>query len=302
LRRHPLFKAYVALVAVCFVWGTTYLGIRMALESFPPLLLVSLRFLVSGGVLLVAARLVGAHLPRGRDLLISSFTGFLNLGIGNACLTFSELWIPSGWAALIISMSPLWMVTIESLMPGGERMHRPGLLGLLVGLAGVGLLLSSDITGARFGGALVKGFLVLQLGTAAWSFGSIYQRRQATPVHPVVTGAVQQLAAGLAFLLPALLVPEQPVRWSFRGAAALVYLMVFGSIIGYSAYVYALSHLRVAVVSIYPYVNPVVAVALGWLFYREPFGMREGAAMAVIFAGVLLVKRSTPGARPAPSD
>lgn len=274
----------------------------MALESFPPLLLVSVRFLVSGGVLLVAARLAGADLPRGRGLLISAFTGFLNLGVGNACLTFSELWIPSGWAALLISMSPFWMVTIEALMPGGERMHRPGFLGLLVGLAGVGLLLSSDITGNRFGGALVQGFLVLQVGNAAWGFGSIYQRRQATPVHPVVTGAVQQLAAGLAFLLPALLVPEHPVRWSFRGAAALVYLIVFGSIVGYSAYIYALSHLRVAVVSIYPYVNPVVAVALGWLFYREPFGVREAGAMAIIFAGVLLVKRATPGARPAPSD
>jgi drug/metabolite transporter (DMT)-like permease len=302
LRRHPLFKAYVALVAVCFFWGTTYLGIRMALESFPPLLLVSVRFLVSGGVLLVAARLVRARLPRGRDLLVSAFTGFLVLGVGNACLTFSELWIPSGWAALIISTSPFWMVTIEALMPGGERLHRWGAMGLLVGLAGIGLLLSPDVTGARFGGALVKGFLVLQLGTTAWCFGSIYQRRRITRVHPVVTGAIQQLAAGLAFSFPALLVPEHPVRWSFRGVAAIVYLIVFGSIVGYSAYIYALSHLRVAVVSIYPYVNPVVAVALGWLFYREPFGKREAAAMAIIFAGVVLVKRSTPGARPAPSD
>ncbi len=297
MHRHPLFKAYLALAAICFVWGTTYLGIRMALESFPPLLLVGLRFTISGSIMLVAARLVRAQLPRGRDLAISAVTGFLILGIGNACLTFAELWIPSGLAALIISVSPFWMVGIEALMPGGERLHRTSALGLLVGLAGAGLLLSSDVTGTSFGGGLLRGFLLLQLGCASWSFGSIYQRRQSTPAHPIVTGAVQQLAAGLAFLPAALLVPEHPVRWSLRGAAALVYLIVFGSIVGYSAYVYALAHLRVAVVSIYPYVNPVVAVFLGWLFYREPFGVREAAAMGVIFAGVLLVKRSTPGAR-----
>jgi len=302
LRRHPLFKAYLALVAICFFWGTTYLGIRMALESFPPLLLVSLRFTVSGSIMLAAAWLARARLPRGRDLAISAFTGFLILGVGNACLTVAELWIPSGLAALIISVSPFWMVGIEALLPGGERLHRSSMLGMLVGLAGAALLVSSDVTGASFGGGLLRGFLLLQLGNAAWSFGSIYQRRQSTPAHPIVTGAVQQLAAGLAFLPAALLAPSHPVRWSFRGAAALVYLIIFGSIVGYSAYVYALAHLRVAVVSIYPYVNPVVAVFLGWLFYREPFGPREAAAMAIIFAGVLLVKRSTPGARPEAPD
>jgi len=297
LRSHPLFKAYLALVAICFIWGTTYLGIRMALESFPPMVLVSGRFIASGGILLAAAWVARARLPRGRDLAISAFTGFLILGIGNACLTVAELWIPSGLAALIISVSPFWMVGIEALMPGGERLHRLGVAGLLVGMAGAGLLVSADISGASFGGNLVRGFLLLQLGCASWSFGSIYQRRQATPAHPIVTGAVQQLAAGLAFLPAALLAPAHPVRWSFRGVAALIYLIIFGSIVGYSAYVYALAHLRVAVVSIYPYVNPVVAVFLGWLFYREPFGWREAAAMAIIFAGVLLVKRSAPGGR-----
>ena len=297
MRGHPLFKAYLALAAICFIWGTTYLGIRMALESFPPMVLVTVRFTISGAIMLAAARLARAHLPQGRDLAISAFTGFLILGIGNACLTVAELWIPSGLAAVIIGTSPFWLVGIEALMPGGEHLHKLGVAGLLLGLAGAGLLVSPDLSGASFGGGLVRGFLLLQFGCASWSFGSIYQRRQATPAHPIVTGAVQQLAAGLAFLPAALWVPAHPVQWSFRGVAALVYLIIFGSIVGYSAYVYALAHLRVAVVSIYPYVNPVVAVFLGWLFYREPFGMREAAAMAIIFAGVLLVKRSAPGGR-----
>ena len=294
LPEHPLFKAYLALVAVCFFWGTTYLGIRMALESFPPLLLVSLRFVLSGAILLGPAKLAGAHLPRGRDLIVSALTGLLILGVGNACLTYAGLWIPSGLAALIISVSPFWMVGIEALMPGGERLHAPGIAGMLVGSAGAALLVSSDLSRQSLGGGVLKGFLVLQLGCAGWSFGSIYQRRQITPAHPVVTGAIQQLAAGLAFLPAALLVREHPVVWSFRGVAAILYLVVFGSIVGYSAYIYALSHLPVAVVSIYSYINPVVAVFLGWLFYREPFGLREALAMAIIFAGVAVVKTFSP--------
>ena len=290
----PLFKAYLALVAVCFFWGTTYLGIRMALESFPPLLLVSLRFLVSGAALLGAAHLSGAHVPRGRELLRPTLTGVLVLGVGNACLTFAELWIPSGLAALIITVSPFWMVGIEALMPGGERLHAPSVVGMVVGLIGAALLVSGEISGYSFGGAVVKGFVVLQFGCASWSFGSIYQRRQITPAHPIVTGAIQQLAAGLVFLPPALLLPQPAVNWSFRGLAAILYLMVFGSIVGYSAYIYALSHLSVAVVSIYSYINPVVAIILGWLFYREPFGVREALAMAIIFAGVTLVKAFSP--------
>ena len=127
---------------------------------------------------------------------------------------------------------------------------------------------------------------------AGWAFGSIYQRRQVTGAHPIVIGAVQQLAAGLSFLPLAVGLPRasgalEPARRD----GAILYLVVFGSIVGYSAYIFALDRLPVAIVSIYPYVNSVVAVTLGWLFYREPFGMREAAAMAIIFAGVALVKR-----------
>jgi drug/metabolite transporter (DMT)-like permease len=288
LHRQPSFRAYAALGAVCFFWGTTYLGIRMALESFPPLALIAFRFASSGAILLAAAFLGGAHLPKGRELWVSLFTGLATCGIGTGSLVFAELWIPSGLAALIIAFSPFWMVGIEALVPGGERLRRPTVLGLLVGSA---LLVSSGVSRETVGGATVVGFLLLQVGSVSWAFGSIYQRRQPTLAHPIVTGAIQQLTAGLAFLLPALLIPPHPIMPSFRGVAALCYLVVFGSIVGYSAFVYAMSHLRVAVVSIYSYVNPVVAVFLGWLFYREPFGLREAIAMVIIFLGVALVKR-----------
>jgi drug/metabolite transporter (DMT)-like permease len=288
LRSHPLFAAYAALVAVCFFWGTTYLAIRMALESFPPLLLVAARFLLSGALMLAGAALTRARLPRGRELWQTAWNGVLILGVGNGCLTFAELWIPSGLAALIVTTSPFWMVGLDALLPPREPLRAPVAAGILVGALGALLLAAPGAAG--WDPALLRGILVLQVGCFSWSLGSIRQRRIRGVAHPVVHGAVQQLAAGLAFALPAALIPEPPVRWTAKGAGAILYLAVFGSIVGYSAYIYALDRLPVSLVSVYTYVNPVVAVVLGHLFYGEPFGLREAVAMGVIFAGVALVK------------
>src|SRR5438105_2338444 len=136
LRTHAHFLAYLALAAVCFFWGTTYLGIRMALESFPPFTLVCVRYLFSGSILLIAALVSRAHLPSGRELLFTALFGVTILGIGNGCLAFAELWIPSGLAAMFITTSPFWMVGMEALLPGGERLHGPRVLGMLVGFTG----------------------------------------------------------------------------------------------------------------------------------------------------------------------
>lgn len=288
---HPLFKPYLALAAVCFFWGTTYLGIRMSLESFPPLILVAARFLISGSILLLFALARGLYIPRGRELASNFLSGFLLLGVGNSCLVFAELLIPSGIASLITTISPFWLVGVETLLPGGESLHAPTIGGMVVGLMGASLLFTNDLTSHAIDRKMLDGFLLLQLGMAAWSFGSIFQRRQSGKAHSVVAGGVQQLAAGLILLPVAVLIREQPIHWSASGVAALLYLVCFGSIVGYSSYAYALDRLPVAIVSIYSYVNAVVAVALGWLFYREPFGLKEAAAMAVIFAAVAVVKR-----------
>ena len=275
---------------MCFFWGTTYLGIRMALESFPPALLVAARFIVSGSLLLLIAKARNAHLPRGKELLTAALTGVLILGIGNGCLAFAELLIPSGLASLFITLSPFWLVGLEALLPEGERLHAPTIFGMLVGFAGVALLVAPELGNHSVDRPMLIGFLILQTGTIAWSLGSLYQRRQQAATHPIVIGAVQQLAAGLAFVPVTFLLRQYSVTWNSRGVAALLYLVVFGSIVGYSSYAYALDKLPVAIVSIYPYFNAIVAVSLGWLFYREPFGMREAIAMLVIFAGVTLVK------------
>jgi drug/metabolite transporter (DMT)-like permease len=263
----------------------------MSLESFPPMLLVCVRYVLSGSIMLLFARARGIYLPRGRDLVTAGFSGFLTLTIGNGALVFAETMVPSGLAGLIITISPFWMVGFEALLPGGERLHAPTIAGMAVGLLGAALLFTNGSGGQAIDRGLLNGFLILQIGMAGWSFGSIYQRRNSGKAHPVIAGAVQQLAAGVILIPFVLLLPEAPVQWSARGVTALLYLVFFGSIVGYSAYVYALDRLPVAIVSMYPYVNAVVAVALGWLFYREPFGAREMLAMAVIFAGVAVVKR-----------
>ncbi len=266
----------------------------MALESFPPMVLVSTRFILSGGVMLFACLIANVQLPRGRELRATTLNGVLILGIGNTCLTVAELWIPSGLAALIITTSPLWMVGIDAAMPGGDRLRPAAMAGILIGGGGAVLLMAPRAAGAELGSRLWGAFILLQLANFAWSFGSIRQRRMPALAHPIVSGAIQQLAAGLACLPFALLTGGQPITWQPRATFALLYLSVFGSIVGYSAYVYAMDKLPVALVSLYTYVNPVVALLLGWLFYRETFGWLEASGMAVIFLGVAIVKRYSP--------
>ncbi len=301
MRSNPHFKAYLALISVCFFWGTTYLGIRIALESIPPLALVAIRFILSGAILLIAARANGAAMPTGRNLRNACISGVLILGIGNGALVFAEVRIPSGLAGLFITISPFWMVGLEALLPGGVRLHWPTVFGMLIGLCGAALLVAPDILGSSIDKNILLGFLILQIGMSSWALGSIFQKRQESRAHPIVTGAVHQLAAGLAALPLALLIPEHAIVWNWRGVGAVGYLVVFGSIVGYSSYAFALDRLPVAVVSVYPYINSIVAVTLGWLFYREPFGWTGAVAMSVIFVGVGVVKRQSLSSTLAPS-
>jgi drug/metabolite transporter (DMT)-like permease len=284
--------AYVALACVCFFWGTTYAGIRMALESFSPTTLVCLRYLISGGVMLIAARFTGAHLPRGRELWLTAGWGIVTLGLGNGCLAFAEEWVPSGLAALFVTTSPFWLVGAEALAPRGEPLHWPTVRAMVIGVAGVAFLVGPAALHFDANPKVLGAFMLLQLGCAGWALGSIAQRKTASRAHPFVAGAVQQLATGLVYAIPAL-IRREPIHWSPRGIGAIIYLMIFGSIIGYSAYIYAMDRLTVAVASIYTYVNPTVAVLLGWVIFHEAFGIREAIAMAIIFLGVAMVKRAS---------
>jgi len=298
LRDHPHFTAYLALICVCVFWGTTYLGIRIALDSFSPALLVCLRNLISGAITLTVAAMIGAHLPRGRDLWTTAGYGLMVIGVGNGTLAVVEQWIPTGLSSLFVTTAPFWFVGIDALLPGGEKLHAPTIRGLLLGFAGVFLLVAPAAWTAlaqhtfASGGAVVLGFLLLQFSGASWALGSLLQRNRRSRAHPFVIGGVQQLSTGLALLLPSVF-QLRSAHWTARGMGAIVYLAIFGGIVGYSCYALVIDRLPLAIASIYTYINPVVAVFLGWWFYRERFGLREAAAMAVIFAGVAVVRRAT---------
>lgn len=280
-------------MCVYFFWGTTYLGIRVAIETTPPVLLVAIRFTISGALLLIGARINGQYIPGLRDpeFWWTSLYGLGMLAIGNTGLSIAEQWIPAGLASLFVTTSPFWMVGVDALVPGGEHFRPRILWGMLIGLSGVVILLLPGAGTASISPGVIPALLVLQLGNVGWSVGSIFQRRLPSKAHPIVSGAIQQITTGLLFWIPALLLQKEPYQVTWRGSLAILYLATFGSIIGYSAYLYALDKLPVALVSTYTYVNPIVACVLGWLLLNEPFGVREVIAMVVIFAGVAMVRR-----------
>jgi drug/metabolite transporter (DMT)-like permease len=259
--------------------------------------LVAVRYTISGVLMLVASRWKRQHIPGVRDpeFWRTALCGFGTLAIGNTCLTVAEQWIPAGLAALFVTTSPFWMVGIDALIPGGERFHKPLLWGMLIGLVGVLLLLlpTSEVAeaGAPTTASLITAFLVLQLGNVGWSVGAIFQKRMPSKAHPIVSGAVQQLTTGMLFWIPALwTIRQTEIDVTWRAGLAILYLATFGSIIGYSAFLYAMDKLPIALVSTYTYVNPIVACVLGWLILGERFGMREVIAMAITFVGVAVVR------------
>jgi drug/metabolite transporter (DMT)-like permease len=275
---------------VCFFWGTTYLGIRIAVETIPPLYMISVRYIISGAILLAAAALSGARLPKSRELLYTAVCGIICIGIGNGFLAIVEQWTPSGLAALFYTTSPFWMVGIDALLPAGRRPRGLTVLGLVIGICGVAYLVLPGARAQGLTGRTMAAFLLLQVSGIGWALGALLQKRVHTQSAPLVNGAVQQLAAGLAVGVPAFFLEPVPHAVSIRSELAVAYLVVFGSIVGFSSFIYSMARLPVAIVSIYTFVNPLVAVFLGWALLNEHVGYREFIAMAIIFGGIAVVR------------
>jgi drug/metabolite transporter (DMT)-like permease len=286
--------AYGAWAAVCFFWGTTYLAIRIGLESFQPMLFAGLRFMVAGSVLFfVMGRQRNARMPMGREWFDLSVIGLMLLGVGNGAVVWAEQWVPSGMAALLVATSPFWAAALERLQKDGERVGVRGLLGMAVGFGGLALLMGPQMFGAEMNGKYLLGVIAIQVGCFFWQAGSVYAKRRPTGVSPLMASAVQMLWAGVALTLVGTVAGEWGrMHFSARSAGALAYLVVFGSIVAYSAYMYAIRKLPLSLVSTYSYINPLVALVLGWLVLSERLGWREGAAALVILLGVAMVKTS----------
>lgn len=291
--KHEKAVAYGAFAIVCVVWGTTYLFIRIALETIPPLLLTGTRFTAAGLIMLLIARLRGEAIPRDfRTLAGLAFVGFLMVGVGNLAVVWAEQWVPSGLAALFVATAPFWMAIIEAFRPGGERLDLRGGIGMLIGFIGVAMLVTpGGGMDATWSVAFLLGALAIQIGGACWQYGSAHAKYKLKHVPLLSSAALQMLFGGLIVSIVGLSIGEAS-RFVVtpRTLGALVYLTIFGSIIAYSAYVFALAHMRTTHTSLYAYVNPVVAVFLGWLILDESLTWVSIVAMAVILAGVALVQ------------
>jgi drug/metabolite transporter (DMT)-like permease len=279
---------------VCVIWGTTYLAIRVALETIPPFLMGGLRWTAAGCLLISILKMRGEPLPARNAWPSLAVLGILLIGCGNGGVVWAEQSVPSGLAAVLVSSTPFWMIGVEQLMPDGERLTLRHVFGLVVGFCGIVVLVWPEIRVGEAPGFL-GGVLATQLGCAGWAVGSVYARRRRKDENVLAGVALQMVAAGLCLWMVALATGESSrLRFNGRTSTAFLYLFLMGSIVGFSAYAYALKHLPLATVSLYAYINPVIAVLLGTVVLREPFSARIAVAGAVVLAGTAIV-RSTAG-------
>ena len=274
---------------VYVIWGSTYLAIKFAIETIPPFLMAGSRFLVAGGVLYAAARLLGAPRPAKSEWAPASLVGlFLLLG-GNGLVVFGQKTVPSGLASLLVAGVALWMALFEALRPGGKWPSKPVALGLIGGFAGVGLLI-----GPRNGGAVdAVGAAAIVGATISWALGSIYARGARLPKSAFIATAVEMMAGGAALLALGFATGQAGqlhlAAITAKSLIAVAYLAVFGSIVAFTAYVWLLSVRPPSLVATYAYVNPVVAVMLGSIFAGEDLTARMIVAAGVIVASVAVI-------------
>jgi drug/metabolite transporter (DMT)-like permease len=289
-------RAYFAWIAVCLIWGTTYLGIRIALETIPPFLMGAWRWIIAGALMIVVLVARGERLPPMRLWGSLAVLGLLLIGFGNGGVVWAERTVPSGLTAVLVAMSPFWMVGIDAFMPDGDPLTLRRIAGLVVGFVGILVLVWPEL-GVSGATNFLTGVIAAQIACFGWAVGSIFERRHGREENVLGTAAFEMLFGGLVMLAIAL-VRHEPSMVTFtpRTAAALAYLTLVGAIGGFSAYTFALKHLPLATVSLYAYVNPVIAVLLGTLILSEPLDARPGIAAGIVLAGMALVR---PDARPA---
>jgi drug/metabolite transporter (DMT)-like permease len=283
--------AYIAFVTVCIVWGTTYLAIHVALETVPVLLVAGLRWFAAGVIMSVAMLASGRGLPKPRMWAPLALLGVLMNIVGNGFVVFAQQFVASGLTAVLIATTPFWSALIERLLPNGERFSTRSLIGLAIGFAGIVVLVWPEMThGGASGRSFIIGVIAIQLACVGWVVGTSYAKRHELGDNPFQSTALQMVFSGL-MLLTAATAHGDWAQLSFtpRTFAAMAYLSIAGSLIAYSAYIYAIQHLPLQLVSLYAYINPMIAVALGTLLLNEPLSARVIVAAALVFAGTWIV-------------
>jgi len=290
----PNARAYAAWLTVCVVWGTTYLAIRIALETIPPLLMAAMRYTAAGTILALALGMRGERLPGPRAWPSLLVLGILLLGFGNGGVVWAEQTVASGLTAVLVATVPFWVTGLDVVF-GGEPLTPRRWIGMAIGFAGIVILVWPELEIGRNRGFLT-GVAAAQIACVGWAIGSIYARRRghaaASDENVLATAAFEMLFGGLALFAAAAVHREYGLlTFTPRTSIALAYLIVFGAVIAFAAYAYQLKHLPVATATLYAYVNPVIAVILGVLILKEPFSLRMALAAAIVLIGIAMVKQ-----------
>lgn len=288
-------RLVTAFGALYVIWGSTYLAIRHAIETIPPFLMAGTRMLLAGLALYLWARWRGAAGPTRREWRAATIAGGLLLLGGNGAVVWAQQRVPSGITALLVASMPFWMVVLDALRPGGTRPRGRTVAGLLLGLGGIVLLVGPRLSGAGHIDLLGAG--VLMFGSASWAAGALYSREAPLPGARLLSTGMQMLTGGALLMLLALAAGEvgrfDSAAVSTDSAVAYAYLVVFGSLVGFTAFVWLLAHVSADRVATYAYVNPIVAVFLGWAVDGEPITPRIAFAAVVIVTAVALIVTTT---------
>jgi drug/metabolite transporter (DMT)-like permease len=280
----------MAWIAICVIWGTTYLAIKIALDTIPPLLMGGFRYLIAGAIMIAVIKFQGRRLPPRSAWASQALIGCIMLGLGNGGVVIAEQYLTSGLTAVLVGTSPFWMVGVDAAFPGGKRLRPMQLAGMTIGFLGIVMLVWPDLQGDLGPGTLI-GVIAVQIACMGWSVASSYSKRHKQSADVIGTATLQMLAGGILMTTVGLVRGEWPqLSFSQTTTAALLYLAVLGSVVAFVAYSYALKHLPISVVSLYTYVNPVIAVALGAVLLSEPFGVRQLTAAGVIALGMFIVR------------
>lgn len=287
----PKAKLIAAFAAIYIFWGSTYLAIKFALATMPPFAMAATRLTTAGLILYAWSRLRSDVQVRRVHWIHALVLGFFLLCVGNGAVVWSQTRVPSGIAALVVAIVPLWVVLIDWLRPDGRRPNAVTATGVMLGLAGMALLIGPSAMGVGEIDSIAASVLVL--GSLSWSAATVFGRRAQVPGYPPLTSAMQLLGGGLSLAVVSLVAGE-PARitsaaFSLQAILAIGYLIVFGSIIAFSAYSWLLRVAHPARIATYAYVNPIVAMLLGWAFADERLTGRTLGAAAVILAGVVLI-------------
>jgi len=283
---------YLALAIVCIAWGTTYLALRIGVLEFPPFLFSAIRQ-ITAGILLVGSLLLFGKikLPDKSALVGQAIGGFFMITMGNGLVGWAEVYVPSGLTAIICSIVPIWVILINLVVAKDEKPTLPIVIGLVIGLSGIILIFSDNLGGFSVPG-YAWGIAFITLANLGWAAGSIWMKRKNQSTNAFLNAGLQMFFGGI-WLLPISLVFDDlnALQWSNNAVYSLLYLILIGSVAAYGSYVYAIKTLPLTIVTLYAYINPIVAVILGWAVLGETLNMRVAIAIGITLTGVYIVNR-----------